>query len=161
MPSAETFYKLPSRQAKEFLEAYFGKNLQYNLIRTSMNSSDFSSGSYTYVEENDKALKTFNIQHDEQYKIPMIKGSKNDWQNFKFYFSPWSPPAWMKDNNNMLRGGETEKEYYQPWANYYVKFIKEYEKEEFQFGDFLYKTNLWLLRLGNLVSIPPKKKQNF
>jgi len=128
--SAETFYKLPQDKQKEFLEAYFGKNgLQYNLIRTSMNSSDFSSGSYTYVEENDKALKTFNIQHDEQYKIPMIKeAQKMIGKNFKFYFSPWSPPAWMKDNNNMLRGGKLKKEYYQPWANYYVKFIKEYEK---------------------------------
>src|SRR6218665_17587 len=106
--SAETFYKLPQDKQKEFLEAYFGKNgLQYNLIRTSMNSSDFSSGSYTYVEENDKALKTFNIQHDEQYKIPMIKeAQKMIGKNFKFYFSPWSPPAWMKDNNNMLRGGK-------------------------------------------------------
>ena len=38
-----------------------------------MNSCDFSSDSYTYVQENDKELKTFNIQHDEKYKIPMIK----------------------------------------------------------------------------------------
>ena len=30
-------------------------------------------------------------------------------KNFKFYFSPWSPPAWMKDNNNMLRGGKLKK----------------------------------------------------
>ena len=94
-----------------------------------MNSCDFSSDSYTYVQENDKELKTFNIQHDEKYKIPMIKwAQKTIGKDFKFYFSPWSPPAWMKDNNDMLHGGKLKKEYYQSWANYYVKFIKEYEK---------------------------------
>ena len=35
----------------------------------------------------------------------------------------------MKTNNNMLKGGKLKKEFYQPWANYYAKFIKAYEKE--------------------------------
>ena len=128
--SAETFYKLAKDKQQEIINAYFGKNgLNYNLVRTNMNSCDFSSDSYTYVQENDKELKTFNIQHDEKYKIPMIKwAQKTIGKDFKFYFSPWSPPAWMKDNNDMLHGGKLKKEYYQSWANYYVKFIKEYEK---------------------------------
>ena len=44
-----------------------------------------------------------------------------------FYASPWSPPAFMKTNNNMLRGGKLIPKYRQPWANYYVKFIDAYE----------------------------------
>lgn len=128
--SAETFYKLPQNKQQELLEAYFGKSgLQYNLVRTNMNSCDFSSDSYTYIQENDKDLKTFNLQHDEKFKIPLIKAAqKAIGKDFKFYFSPWSPPAWMKDNNDMLHGGKLKKEYYQSWANYYIKFIKEYEK---------------------------------
>lgn len=128
--AAETFYKLPVAKQKELLNAYFGKNgLNYNLIRTNMNSCDFSSDSYTYVQDNDKELKTFNLQHDEKYKIPLIKAAKESiGKDFKFYFSPWSPPAWMKDNNDMLHGGKLKKEFYQSWANYYAKFIKEYEK---------------------------------
>jgi glucosylceramidase len=43
------------------------------------------------------------------------------------FASPWSPPAWMKDNNNMLQGGKLMEEFKQSWANYYVKFIKAYE----------------------------------
>jgi glucosylceramidase len=35
----------------------------------------------------------------------------------------------MKDNNSMLNGGKLKPAYYQAWANYYVKFIKAYEKE--------------------------------
>ena len=45
------------------------------------------------------------------------------------YASPWSLPAFMKSNKNMLRGGKLLAEYYDNWANYYVKFIKAYEKE--------------------------------
>jgi glucosylceramidase len=45
------------------------------------------------------------------------------------YASPWSPPAFMKDNNNMLKGGRLKPEFYQAWANYFAKFVKAYESE--------------------------------
>jgi len=45
------------------------------------------------------------------------------------FASPWSPPAFMKSNNDMLHGGSLLPEYYQAWANYYVKFINAYQKE--------------------------------
>ena len=45
------------------------------------------------------------------------------------YASPWSPPAFMKDNKNMLKGGKLLPQFYQSWANYYVKFINSYKKE--------------------------------
>ena len=51
------------------------------------------------------------------------------------YISPWSPPAWMKDNNNMLQGGKLLPEYYQSWADYFVKFIKAYEAQGSRSGD--------------------------
>ena len=43
--------------------------------------------------------------------------------------SPWSPPAWMKTNNEMNRGGKLLPEYREAWAKYYTKFIRAYEKE--------------------------------
>ena len=45
------------------------------------------------------------------------------------YASPWSPPAFMKDNKNMLKGGKLLPEYFQTWANYFSRFIKAYESE--------------------------------
>jgi len=73
--------------------------------------------------------KSFNVAHDEKYKIPFIKeAQKAIGNNFTFYFSPWSPPAWMKSNKSMLKGGRLENTFYQTWADYYIKFIKEYEK---------------------------------
>lgn len=129
--SAEVFAKLPVQTQQEFLKAYFGpEGINYSIIRTNIHSCDFSSGSYTYIEEGDENLKSFSIAHDMQYRIPMIKEAFKLADNkITFYASPWSPPAFMKDNNNMLKGGKLLPKYYQSWANYYVKFIKAYEAE--------------------------------
>ncbi|HET6767624.1 MAG TPA: glycosyl hydrolase, partial [Chitinophagaceae bacterium] len=130
--SAETFAKLPKEKQQEFLRAYFDKEngIGYTLARTNIHSCDFSSGSYTYVTDGDKELKSFNIDHDKKYRIPFIKGAINAaGGKLTLYASPWSPPAWMKDNNDILHGGKLKAEFYQSWANYYPKFIKAYEKE--------------------------------
>jgi len=128
--SAETFAKLPKAQQQELLTAYFdpNKGIGYSLARTNIHSCDFSSDSYTYVNDNDISLGSFNVAHDEKYRIPFIKqaiaaaGGK-----LRLFVSPWSPPAWMKDNNNLAQGGKLKPEYNQSWANYYIKFIKTYE----------------------------------
>ena len=130
--SAETFAKLPKDKQQELLQAYYNplKGIGYTLARTNIHSCDFSSGSYTYVADGDKELKTFSVAHDRQFRIPFIKqamaaaGGK-----LTLFASPWSPPAWMKDNNDMLHGGKLKPEYYQTWANYIAKFIKTYEQE--------------------------------
>ena len=130
--SAEVFAKLPKDKQQEFLNAYYSKDkgIGYSLIRTTIHSSDFSSGSYTYVTEGDKELKSFSIDHDRNFKIPLIKKAIETAKGqLKLYASPWSPPAFMKDNKNMLKGGKLLPEFYQPWANYYVKFINAYQKE--------------------------------
>lgn len=129
--SAEIYASLPKKTQQELLNAYYDADLGigYSLIRTNMNSCDFSTKSYTYVKDNDKTLSSFDIKPDQKYKIPLIKKAlEKAGGNIPVYFSPWSPPAWMKDNNNMLHGGKLLPEYYQTWADYYVKFIQEYEK---------------------------------
>ena len=130
--SAEVFAKLPKAKKQEFIEAYYNgeKGIGYTLLRTSIHSSDFSSGSYTYIKEGDKDLKTFNIDHDRQYRIPMIKEAiKSAGGHLPLYASPWSPPGFMKSNKDMLKGGTLLPEFSQAWANYFVRFIKAYEKE--------------------------------
>ena len=130
--SAETFAKLPEDKQQEILKAFFDKEkgIGYTLARTNIHSCDFSSGSYTYVKDGDKDLASFSIDHDQQYRIPFIKKSISAaGGNLTLFASPWSPPAWMKDNNDILHGGKLKPEFYQSWANYYTKFIKAYEKE--------------------------------
>lgn len=130
--SAEVFAKLTPENQSKLLEAYFDtdKGIGYNVIRTSIHSCDFSSGSYTYIDEGDAELESFSIAHDKAYKLPMIKKAmKEIGDKAVFYASPWSPPAFMKDSKNMLQGGKLLPEYYDSWAKYYVRFIEEYEKE--------------------------------
>ncbi|AXG70677.1 glucuronoxylanase XynC [Kordia sp. SMS9] len=129
--SAEVFSKLPKDKQEELLNAYYSENgINYNIIRTSIHSSDFGLGSFTYIKEKDETLETFSIAKDKEKRIPMIKRAtaliKDD---LVFYASPWSPPAFMKTNNHMLKGGKLLPKYYQTWADYFVKFIKAYEAE--------------------------------
>ena len=129
--SAETFSKIPAAKQAELLQAYYDtkKGIGYTLARTNINSCDFSSGSYTYVSEGDKELKSFKIDHDMQFRIPFIKKAiEAAGGKLTLFVSPWSPPGYMKDNNDMLHGGKLKPEFYQTWADYYVKFIKSYEK---------------------------------
>jgi glucosylceramidase len=128
--SAETFAKLPKEAQQELLTAYYDseKGIGYNFARTNINSCDFSSDSYTYVADNDTLLKTFDLAHDLRFKIPLIKAAiAAAGGDLPLFVSPWSPPAWMKTNNNMLKGGTLRPEFSQNWADYYVKFIKAYE----------------------------------
>ena len=130
--SAETFAKLPESRQQELLEAYYDndKGIGYTLARTNINSCDFSSESYTYVDEGDGELESFSIAHDLRFKIPLIRRAMAASGNrLRLFASPWSPPAFMKDNNDMLHGGKLRPEYFRSWALYYTKFIKSYRNE--------------------------------
>ncbi|HET9004806.1 MAG TPA: hypothetical protein VFN39_12450, partial [Gemmatimonadaceae bacterium] len=61
--SAETYAKLPADKQRELMDAYYhpAKGIAYTLGRTNIHSCDFSSASYTYVDEGDAALKSFSV----------------------------------------------------------------------------------------------------
>ncbi|MGN6194488.1 MAG: glycoside hydrolase family 30 protein, partial [Ginsengibacter sp.] len=129
--SAETFAKLSKEKQDELLKKYYDTTdgIGYNVVRTNINSCDFSSDTYNYIQDYDSSLSTFSVKHDEQFRIPLLKKVNEKLNGKMFLFAtPWSPPAWMKTNNDMLHGGKLKKEYYQLWANYFVKFIDTYEK---------------------------------
>ncbi len=130
--SAETFARMPKEKQQEILTAYFDtqKGIGYSLARTNIHSCDFSSGSYTYITEGDKELRSFSVAHDKQFRIPLIKQAiARAGGKLLMFASPWSPPAFMKDNNDMSHGGKLKPEFYQAWANYYTRFIKAYQNE--------------------------------
>lgn len=130
--SAEVFATLTEEKQQELLDAYYNPKtgIGYTIARTNIHSCDFSSESYTYVADGDKELKTFSIDHDKKYRIPLIKKAIfASSGKLRLFASPWSPPAFMKDNNDMLHGGKLLPEFYSSWAMYFSKFIKAYEKE--------------------------------
>ncbi len=130
--AAYNYSLLTDEQKKDFLEKYFDKEkgLCYNFCRTCINSCDFAIDAYTYVEEGDETLDTFNIERDRKYIIPLIKDAqKYTGEDLVIFASPWSPPAYMKENGSVFKGGKLKEEYKPLWAKYYAKYIKEFEKE--------------------------------
>jgi glucosylceramidase len=130
--SAITFGKLPKDIQNQFLKECFDpvEGQGYNLCRTTIHSCDYSDEMYTYDNvPGDKELKHFTIEHDMQYRIPMIKSAMEASHNeLKFFASPWSPPGWMKSNGEMKHGGKLLPEYNQTWADYFVKYVQAYAK---------------------------------
>ncbi len=131
--AADTFYKLPPETRAEILRAYFDPSCGngYTLCRTPIGSCDFSLSNYAYTEvPGDVELAHFSIDHDRRQLIPMIKeAARAAGRSLKILASPWSPPAWMKTNGQMNRGGKLKPEYREAWARYYVRYIREYERE--------------------------------
>jgi len=131
--AAETFYKLPPAKQTEVLNAYFSptQGLGYTLGRVNINSCDFSSDTYSYDDvAGDTALSHFAITHDLKYKVPFIKAAlAMTSHHLSLFASPWSPPAWMKTNGDMSHGGQLKLEDRQAWADYYVRFVRAYQKE--------------------------------
>ncbi len=118
----------PSKREKA-IEAYFDeeKGLGYTIGRVSIHGCDFSLGSYLYIEDYDDALESFDISRDQSI-IDLIKDAERIAKKpIKILGSPWTPPFWMKDNNSPIRGGKLLPQYYQTWADYFVKFIRAYQ----------------------------------
>ena len=120
----------------ELIEAYFGATgIGYTTGRVPIHSCDFSPESYTFDDvAGDYALEYFDtsIAVDANRSIPFIAaalaaaGSAPD--SLKLFASPWSPPAWMKDNNQLSWGGSlTDDAAAAAWALYFDKWLTAYE----------------------------------
>jgi len=133
--SAYNFAQVSDDVKRKIAEAYFDKEkgLAINFCRTHMHSSDFSLAQYNYVKEGDTELNSFAIDQDRKYIIPMIKAAQAYADDLYLLASPWSPPGWMKDNNQMIFGGKLLPQHYDTWARYMTKYLQEYKKEGIEF----------------------------
>ena len=126
--AAHTYMGLPEDKKDNLIEDLYGDSgLRYTMGRIHMNSCDFALGNYTYIEEGDEKLDTFDISHDKKEIIPMIEAAtKKLGRQPVLMMAPWSPPPFMKTNGEMNHGGKLKSEYKELWAKYYVRFIEEY-----------------------------------
>lgn len=46
----------------------------------------------------------------------------------RFMSTAWSPPAWMKTNNSVIRGGELRPDKYQAYAEYLANYVRGYKE---------------------------------
>jgi len=109
----------------EAIKAYYDpeNGIGYTMGRTTIHSSDFSLENYTYVSDGDNDLASFDLSREDKWVIPMIRDAKSWSKTLDLLASPWSPPAWMKTNNNMNFGGKLLPEHRLTWANYFVKYL--------------------------------------
>ncbi len=104
-----------------------------NLMRICIGTSDFvGEPFYSYSDlphsETDMELEGFSIEKDKAYVIPVLREALSINPDLLFMASPWSPPAWMKDNGS-LKHGRLLRKYYGVYARYLVKFIQAYQAE--------------------------------
>eukprot|EP01052_Picozoa_sp_SAG31_P031903 SAG31_NODE_3435_length_4275_cov_15.841954_4_plen_271_part_00 len=133
---------MDDKTQSEYFEALWGKSgLGLSIGRVTLNSADYSFQSFNY----DNITDDFSLQHfdhtlayDRQRVQPMIKRAMATaaaaWQDtIKLFASPWSPPGWMKTNNNMinsnaicLKNDTLKGSYKQSWANYIAVWLDSY-----------------------------------
>lgn len=121
--------RMPPKRAEEVIQAYFGPNGNgYRRIRTHIDSCDFSPKQYCADDDaEDKDFLNFSIQYDEKHIIPWIKAAYRAANTeIPVMLSPWSPPAYMKTNNERVGGGKLKPEYYSRWAQYLCRYIQAY-----------------------------------
>jgi len=132
--SAVNFSLLSPELQQKVIDLYFSQNgISLNFCRTHINSCDYGVDEYTYVDEGDKELVTFSIDRERKDILPMIKAARRANPDLWLFASPWSPPAWMKDNHTVIQGGHLLPEYYPAWAKYFALYLEAYKKEGIDF----------------------------
>lgn len=110
--------------------------------RIPMGASDYALERYTLAETpDDWEMEHFTLERDRQYLIPYIQAALAVKPNVSLWASPWSPPAWMKDSND-IDGTDafndsgtfeshmlSDPKILEAYALYFARFIEEYEKE--------------------------------
>lgn len=114
------------------LFAVDGKNIGISYLRISIGSSDLNDHVFSYDDlpagETDPTLARFSLAPDRTELIPILKEILAINPQILILGSPWSPPAWMKTNND-AKGGKLKTEYYPAYAKYFVKYMQGMEAE--------------------------------
>jgi glucosylceramidase len=109
-----------------------GDNIGTSYLRVSIGASDLNAYVFSYDDmpngETDTLLKRFDLGPDKKDVIPVLKEILRVNPKIKIMGSPWSPPAWMKTNND-TRGGSLKPAYFGVYARYFVKYIQAMKKE--------------------------------
>ena len=128
---------------ESFVEALWGQSgLRSSVMRMHINSPDYAVHSYNYDNVTDDfALAHFDrsLAYDAQRVIPLIRlaaAKAASWGGppLRLFASPWSPPGWMKTNNNMinsaavcLKEDAAAGSYKQAWADYILAWLQSFE----------------------------------
>ncbi len=107
-------------------------NIGASYLRIGIGASDLSDHVFSYNDlpkgQTDPEMARFSIDPERRDLIPVLKQILAINPEIRIMGSPWSPPAWMKDNNDS-RGGSLKPEWYKAYAKYLVKYVRAMEQE--------------------------------
>lgn len=128
--SALLLNNMSSSARAEILQELFGNgdaDIAVSYLRVSIGSSDLDPDTFSYNDlptgQTDENLDNFSLNPDMANLIPVLTEILEINPNIKILGSPWSAPTWMKNNNSTV-GGELLPQYYDTYANYFVKYIQ-------------------------------------
>ncbi|MGW6929003.1 ricin-type beta-trefoil lectin domain protein [Lentzea sp. NPDC054927] len=118
-----------SPRRNEIMSNLFNKSsgIGMSFIRQPIGATDFSRSFYTYNDgAADPTLSRFSIAHDNAYIIPLLQQAKQLNPQLAVMATPWSAPAWMKNNNSLIQGSLNDSRI-GVYADYLVKFAQAYK----------------------------------
>jgi glucosylceramidase len=121
--------KASESDRQHLLAALFGDDgCAFNEGRIPIGASDFALDAYSLDDTSDDyELKNFSIARDEKMLIPFVKAAMRIRPDLRCWGAPWSPPAWMKTNNNYSKGElRWEPRVLQAYANYLARWVEAY-----------------------------------
>lgn len=149
--------KMSNADRKALLTKTFGNgegNLGASYVRISIGCNDFSSTEYSLCDQmgpNNDLLQHFALHSDEiNYVIPVLKEIIEINPDLKIMGSPWTPPRWMKTNNQWT-DGTLRPEYRQTYADYFVKFIQAFKAHGINIYSVTQQNEPW--NAGNSASM--------
>ena len=126
--------KMSADQRESLLQDLFGRSTGIGLsfTRLPMGASDFSLRQYSYDDmplgSTDSTLTHFSIDADRTDKLPVLKRALTINPQLTVMATPWSPPGWMKSTSSLIQG-TLLPQWYDSFAQYFVKFIRAYAAE--------------------------------
>lgn len=96
-------------------------------LRNPMGASDIARSHYTY-DDTCCDLADFSIARDLADVLPLTAQARQLNPDLKIMAVPWSAPAWMKDNGRLTQMGKLRPEFYDMYAQYFVKYLQAYEQ---------------------------------
>lgn len=109
-----------------------GSGIGISYLRITIGASDLSDRVFTYCDlppgETDPQMEHFSIEPERADLIPVLKEILAINPSLKILGSPWTAPLWMKTNNASV-GGSLKHEWFEAYANYFVKYIQAMKAE--------------------------------
>ena len=126
--AARLIQNLAEKDRTDLLNLMFSPSggMGYSILRNQIGSGPLGAGVKDgTVASIEPAPNEFNWTGDEDQIWLMNEAKKRGCT--RFISSSWSPPAWMKSNNN-LYDGELKASMYQAYADYLAEYVLEYKK---------------------------------